>query len=71
MGRFDLLTADNGVFTGAGYVDVHYRLFSMNVQVWVLAATAVMCLVSIRVSRDFRWPVIGTGAWVAVTLPAR
>lgn len=68
LSRFDMLNAENGVFTGAGYVDVHYRLFALNLQVLILAATSVMCVLSIRISKDFRWPVIGAATWFATMI---
>ncbi len=68
LGKFDLLTVENGVFTGAGYVDVHYKLFGMEIQIAILAVTALMCLISIKASKDFRWPVIGAGAWILTSI---
>jgi len=68
LGKFDLLVTENGVFTGAGYTDVHYRLFAIQAQMMILAVTALMCIVSIRTAKDFRWPVIGVGAWLVVTV---
>lgn len=66
LDAYDLLTSDNGVFTGAGYADLHFRLFALNAQTLVLMLTAVACVVSIWRGRDFRWPVIGVVTWLGV-----
>ena len=63
LGGFDLLTADNGKFTGAGYADLHYRLFAIHVQTLLLVAVAITCLIPIWRGDGFRWPVMAAGAW--------
>jgi uncharacterized membrane protein (UPF0182 family) len=64
LGAYDLLTANNGVFSGAGYTDLHVRLLAINVQVVLLILTGLACLVAIWRGRDFRWPLLGVGAWL-------
>ena len=68
LGAYDLLTAEHGVFTGASYVDVHYRLLAINLQTLCLIVAAVMTLVSIKTGKDFRWPVLGAGSYLAVSI---
>ncbi len=65
LSAYDLLTASNGIFTGAGYTDLHYRLFALNAQALLLGLTAVACLVAIRKGSSLRWPLLGVGAWFA------
>jgi uncharacterized membrane protein (UPF0182 family) len=65
LNAYDLLQSDNGLFSGPGYVDLHYRLFALNVQCGLLLLTAVACLVSIPRGRHFRMPVLGAVAWLA------
>ena len=60
---FDLLRSDNGIYTGAGYVDIHWRLLANSVAVCALIFVALACLVSIRL-HSFRWPLIGAGVWL-------
>lgn len=67
LGVYDLLQSDNGLFTGAGYVDLRYRLLANWAQVLVLIATALGCLTTLR-TRYFRAPVFGAAAWVAVSV---
>src|SRR5579884_931465 len=64
LDAFDLLTSDNGVFTGAGYADPHYRLLAINAQTFALLLTAVLSIVSIWRGRYYRWPLIGIGIWL-------
>ena len=45
-----------GLFTGAGYVDLHYRLFALNAQCVVLALTALPLACSPR-----KWEGISRG----------
>jgi uncharacterized membrane protein (UPF0182 family) len=63
LGAYDLLQSDNGLFTGAGYVDLHSRLFAMNAQCAILVLTALACLLSVR-SRHFKAPLFGAAAWL-------
>jgi uncharacterized membrane protein (UPF0182 family) len=63
LSAYDLLLNDNGIYTGAGYVDIHQRLLAINVQIAALVFIAVACVVTIR-ARSFRLPLIGVGAWL-------
>src|SRR5204863_6765094 len=47
LGAYDLLFSDNGKFSGAGYADLHYRLFALNAQIFFLILTALACFGSI------------------------
>ena len=62
LNAYDLLLNDNGIYTGAGYVDIHQRLFALNAQVVALVFAAVACLASIR-GRSFKAIIGGAGAW--------
>jgi uncharacterized protein len=68
LGAYDLLTNEHGVFTGASYVDVHYRLLAINLQTLALVAASVLTLASIKAGKDFRWPVLGLGAYAIVSV---
>ncbi|HZP80335.1 MAG TPA: UPF0182 family protein, partial [Chthonomonadaceae bacterium] len=68
LSRYDLLLNENGVFTGAGYADLRYRLFAIYAQTVLLALTALACLAAIWQGRSFRWPTIGVGAWLTALI---
>jgi len=68
LSAYDLLFKDNGIFTGAGYTDLHFRLFALNVQVVLLVLTAGACLLTLRKGPGFRWPLIGGAAWLGTML---
>ena len=63
LGAYDLLRSDNGLFTGAGYVDIHQRLFALNAQTVALIAAAIACVFALR-TRHFRAPLVALGAWL-------
>ena len=60
---YDLLRSDNGIYTGAGYVDIHWRLLANSISVFALVFVGIACLVSIRM-QSFRWPLIGAAVWL-------
>ncbi len=62
LNAYDLLLNDNGIYVGAGYVDVHQRLFALNAQIAALVFVGIACLLSIR-GRSFKAILIGAGAW--------
>jgi uncharacterized protein len=68
LGAYDLLQSDNGIFSGAGYTDLHYRLFAINVQCGLLLMVAVACLFSIPRGRHFRLPVLTGATWLAAMI---
>ncbi len=68
LNSYDLLTKDNGIFHGAGYADIHYRLFAYNVQIGLLVLTAVLCLLSIAQPKRLRLVFGGALCWVAAWL---
>ncbi len=68
LDAYRLLFHDNGIFTGAGYTDLHYRLFALNAQAGLLVLTALACLLTLRGGPGFRWPLTGAAAWLAVML---
>ncbi len=70
LGRYDLLTNDNGVYFGAGYTDIHARLPAANISAVVMLIVAILCLVNIWVGRPFRLPIAGFGAWVVIAFLA-
>lgn len=63
LNAYDLLTADNGVFTGAGYSDIHYRLFALNAEAFFLVITAIVCIGSIWKWTGYRAPLVAAGGW--------
>ncbi|HEV2471884.1 MAG TPA: UPF0182 family protein, partial [Chthonomonadales bacterium] len=64
LGAYDLLRSDNGVFTGAGYTDLHYRLLAINTEALLLFVTALACLAAMWRGSAFRWPIFGGAAWI-------
>ncbi len=68
LGSYDLLTSDNGKFTGAGYADLHYRLFAIRVQTVLLVTVALTCFLPIWRGSGFRWPAFAAGGWLAALL---
>lgn len=67
LGAYGLLQHDNGIFVGADYVDVHYRLFAIRVEIALLIITAIACLVALKTWR--LKPAIWSGAaWLVVTI---
>jgi uncharacterized membrane protein (UPF0182 family) len=65
LDAYDLLLANNSVFSGAGYTDLHIRLLGLNLQMVLLTLTAVACVAGILRRGDFKWPIITAGAWIA------
>ena len=61
---YGLLTQPNGVFTGAGYADLTFRLFALNTQIVVLVLIALSCLVAMLRGRNLRIPVVGAVVWL-------
>lgn len=77
LDSYDLLFADNGVFSGAGYVDDHYRKFAFTVQIILLIFTSLACLISAfykvnndsrKVNRPYILPFIGVALWAAANV---
>lgn len=64
LSAYDLLTTDNGVFSGPGYTDLHYRLLALNVEIVVLLATAAACLGTAWRGKGFQWPALGIAMWL-------
>ena len=63
LNAYDLLLSDNGIYVGAGYVDIHQRLFAYNAQIGALVFCALACIPAIRAT-TFKWLLIGAGAWL-------
>jgi uncharacterized membrane protein (UPF0182 family) len=68
LAAYGLLVADNGVFHGAGYSDLHYRLLGLNVQMVVLVVTALLCLVALGNVKWMRLCVVGGVTWAVVAV---
>lgn len=68
LNSYDLLAKDNGIFHGAGYVDVHYRLFAYNVQAGILVLTAIFCLFAIAQPKRMKLVFGGALCWVVAWL---
>ena len=68
LSKYDLLFNENGGFVGAGYADLHYRLFALNAQFVLLLITATLCVAAMA---QFRWAKLAVGgavAWVAAMI---
>jgi len=69
LGRFDLLTSERGVVTGASYTDVNAQLPALNILVFIAAVCAVLFLVNIRL-RGWALPVIAVGLLALTSITA-
>lgn len=65
---FDLLTKENGQFTGAGYADAGYRLFAFNAQMLLLILVAAACVLSLFGKRNFKLPAMGAIVWLGAVV---
>ena len=63
LASYELLTSDNHKFFGAGFTDLHYRLFGFNAQMILLVLTALACIVTLFRGKDLRFPLAGVAAW--------
>lgn len=67
LSRYDLLTRDNSLFTGAGYADLSARLPITHISAFLMIVIGVLCFVCFR-GRSFA-PLIGGGiVWALVSL---
>lgn len=69
LGRFDLLTSERGVVTGASYTDIHAQMPALNLLMVVAVVCAVLFFVNIRL-KGWGLPVIGVGLLALVSLVA-
>ena len=69
LGRFDLLTSERGVVTGASYTDLHAQLPALNLLLVVALVCAVLFFVNIRL-KGWGLPVIGVGLLALVSVVA-
>jgi hypothetical protein len=60
LGRFDLLTSERGVVSGASYTDVNAQLPALKILVFIAVVCALLFLVNIRL-RGWALPVIAVG----------
>ena len=60
LGRFDLLTSQRGVVTGASYTDIHAQLPALNLLMFIALFCALLFFVNIRL-RGWAIPVIAIG----------
>ena len=68
LSRYDLLLNENGGFVGAGYADLHYRLFAINAQFVLLLVTAALCAAAMAKFSLAKWAVGGAVGWVAAMI---
>ncbi len=69
LGKFDLLTSNRGVVTGASYTDVNAQLPALRILVFIAIACGVLFLVNIRM-RGWALPVIAVGLLALVSIMA-
>ncbi len=67
LDRYELLTSERGVVTGASYTDVKAQLPALNILAVVAVLCAILFLVNIRF-RGWALPVIGVGLLVLVSV---
>jgi len=67
LDRYELLTSERGVVTGASYTDVKAQLPALNILAVVAVLCAVLFLVNIRF-RGWALPVIGVGLLLLVSV---
>ncbi|MGC8667499.1 MAG: UPF0182 family protein [Chthonomonadales bacterium] len=68
LGRYDLLTSDNGFFTGAGYTDLHVRLPATYWQMSAMLLVAAACFGNVRMGRPFILPLAALALWALVSV---
>lgn len=66
LGACGLLQHDNRIFVGADYVDVHYRLPALYIEMALLGVTAISCLLAMRFSQ-IKWPLRLALVWIGAT----
>ncbi|MBN2057196.1 MAG: UPF0182 family protein [Candidatus Saganbacteria bacterium] len=67
LGELEILYSARGVVYGAGYTDVTAQLLGYNLQIFVLAITAVLFLAMVFTS-NYRLPLAGLAAYLVVAL---
>ncbi|MBC7529036.1 MAG: UPF0182 family protein [Chthonomonadaceae bacterium] len=67
LGVFELLRRENGVFYGAGYVDLRFRLPVTWLEVTLLIVTALLLLVAIVKPKTMKAAAIGAGTWLVTS----
>ncbi|MEX0991599.1 MAG: UPF0182 family protein [Actinomycetota bacterium] len=67
LDRYELLTSERGVVTGASYTDVKAQLPALNILAVVAVLCAILFLINIRF-RGWALPVIGVGLLVLVSV---
>ena len=67
LGAYSLLQNDNGIFTGAGFTDIHYGLLALNVETIILILTAIFCIASLKTG-TLKLPIAGIGLWFAALM---
>lgn len=66
---YDLLLADNGLFTGAGYTDATFRLFARNAQVIILLGGVVVTIGELLANRrGFKGQVVTIGLYAIASV---
>ena len=68
LSKYDLLFNENGGFVGAGYADLHYRLFALNAQFVLLLVVAAFCVAAMARFGLAKWAVGGAAGWVAAMI---
>ena len=68
LSRYDLLFNENGGFVGAGYADLHYRLFALNAQFVLLLITTILCVAAMAKFRLAKLAIGGAVAWAAAMI---
>jgi len=67
LGRFDLLTSNRGVVTGASYTDIHAQLPALNLLMFIAVFCGLLFFVNIRL-RGWAIPVIAIGLLGVVSI---
>ena len=67
LGRFDLLTSNHGVVTGASYTDIHAQLPALNLLMFIAVFCGLLFFVNIRL-RGWAIPVIAIGLLGVVSI---
>jgi hypothetical protein len=67
LGKYQLVTSNNGFVEGAGYTDVHARIPALELLFWISLAAAAVLVWNIR-RQGWTLPILAVGLWAFVAL---
>jgi len=67
LGKYQLVTSNNGFVEGAGYTDIHARIPALELLFWISLAAAAVLVWNIR-RQGWTLPILAVGLWAFVAL---